>query len=360
MNSTLFTPTRLGGLELPNRILMAPLTRNRAEADGTPTFLMAEYYRQRASAGLLISEMTVVAPSGIAYLSAPGMHKREHVNGWRMVTRAVHEAGGRIVAQLAHGGRVSHSSLLPEGHQPVAPSALKPQGRVYTRSGPKPFETPRALETHEIPALVEQFRYSAELAQQAGFDGVEIHAANGYLIDQFLRSSTNNRTDEYGGSARNRARFLLEVADAMADVWGPSRIGVRISPWNAFNDISDADPERTFSTVAEVLRPLSLAYLHVIEPTHPPVFTRSLRETFGGAVIANGGHTAISASDAVANGYADAVSFGVPFLANPDLPERFAIGAPLNAPDTATFYGGGARGYIDYPSLQKQAVALAG
>lgn len=348
----LLEPVQLGSLTLPNRVVMAPLTRLRAEADGTPTELIATYYRQRASAGLIISEMTVVSPFGQAYLNAPGLYSDSHREGWRRVTDTVHHAGGRIFAQLAHAGRISHPSLLPGGASPVAPSAVRPAGHVHTRSGSQPYVTPRALDTAEIAAVVSEFQSAARMAQEAGFDGIELHSANGYLLDQFLRNRTNHRTDNYGGSAQNRVRFLQEVIEAVVKVWGPDRVGVRLSPFNSFNDMSDSNPRQSFSIIARALSTSGLAYLHVFEPMGPKDkwLTPLLRDAFRGPVIANGGYDGHSAQQVVSAGIAEAIAFGTPFLANPDLPLRLANGLPLNTPDPSTFYTGGARGYIDYPA----------
>ncbi len=355
---TLFTPFRLGSLELPNRVVMAPMTRNRAGAGCAPGELNAAYYAQRASAGLILTEASQVSPQGVGYPLTPGIHSAEQVAGWRGVTGAVHRAGGRIFLQLWHVGRISHPSLQPGGSLPVAPSAVRPAGEAVTYEGPKPFVTPRALETRELPGIVDQFREGARNAQAAGFDGVEIHAANGYLLDQFLRDGTNRRTDAYGGTAEKRARLLVEVVEAVAGVWGPGRVGVRISPLNAFNDMADADPGATFTTVARALQPFGLAYLHVVEATigadgvvPRPFDYRGLRDAFGGPYMANGAYDRERADRVLAEGRADLVSFGALFLANPDLPARLARGGPFNAPDRASFYGGGAAGYTDYPFL---------
>ena len=357
---TLFSPVTLGSLELPSRVLMAPMTRSRAGAGGVPTPLMTTYYAQRASAGLIIAEMTQVSADGQGYVDTPGIHTAAQVEGWAHVTRAVHDAGGRIVLQLGHTGRISHPSLQPDGALPVAPSAIAPEGSVYTATGPQPFVMPRALRTAELPRIVQVFADAARRARAAGFDGVELHAANGYLLDQFLRDGSNHRDDDYGGSVANRARLLLEVARAVADAWEPGRVGVRVSPFNSYNSMSDSDPEATFAQVAILLGGRGLAYLHVVEPSGPDGarvtrLTPTLRRHFGGAVIVNGAFDAPSAEAAIARGEADAVSFGVPFLANPDLPRRIALDAPLNAPDGATFYGGDASGYTDYPALDAAA-----
>lgn len=347
----LLTPFELGPHRLGNRVVMAPMTRNRAGAGNVPTRMNATYYEQRASAGLLITEGTQVSPQGVGYPDTPGMHTAAQVAGWRLVTDAVHARGGRIFAQLWHVGRVSHPSLQPDGALPVAPSALAPEGRVYTAAGPQAFVTPRALETGEVPAVVRQFGEAARHALDAGFDGVEIHAANGYLIDQFLRDGSNRRTDRYGGAVENRVRFLLEVAGEVAEVWGEDRVGVRLSPTNPFNSMSDGDPRATFTYAAQKLSEMGLVYLHVVDPVGGAErLLPDLREAFRGTLIANGGYTPETAERALAAGEADLVSFGAPYIANPDLVERIALGAPLATPDRATFYGGAEAGYVDYPA----------
>ncbi|MBL8142997.1 MAG: alkene reductase [Acidobacteria bacterium] len=353
---TLASPVTLGALALPHRVLMAPMTRNRATPDGLATGLMATYYAQRASAGLVIAEMTYVSPDGKSYLNTPGISNEAEAAAWQRVAAAVHAAGGRIVLQIAHGGRASHPSLLPDRRLPVAPSAIAPAGVTFTAAGPQPFVTPRALASDELPAIVAAFARAARLARAAGFDGVELHAANGYLLDQFLRDGANQRTDAYGGSASNRARLLTEVVDAVAGAIGADRVGVRVSPFNPFNSMSDSDPANTFATVASALQPYGLAYLHVLEPVNTDAtggtrLTPRLKDLFRGAIIANGGYTADTAELLLAGGEADAVAFGTPFLANPDLPARLANGDALNVPDANTFYMGGERGYTDYPSL---------
>jgi N-ethylmaleimide reductase len=354
----LFTPVTVGALRLPNRVVMAPMTRNRAGPGNVPTPLMATYYQQRASAGFIVTEATQVSPEGVGYPNTPGIHSDEQVRGWRRVTRAVHAAGGRILLQLWHVGRISHPSMQPGGAHPVAPSAIKPAGTIFTPQGVKPFVTPRALETHEIPRVIAQFADGARRAKEAGFDGVEIHGANGYLIDQFLRDGTNRRTDRYGGTVVNRVRFLREVAEAVVGVWGEGRVGVRISPTNPFNDMRDSNPVQAFSAAARSIDSLGLAYLHVVEPApgsraFDPTAPRTLagiRAAFHGPIMVNGGYSADTAEGVIAQGEADLVSFAVLFLANPDLPERFAEGSPLNEPDPSTFYGGDERGYTDYPT----------
>jgi N-ethylmaleimide reductase len=355
---SLFQPIQLGALALRNRFVMAPMTRNRVGKGLVPGAMNVEYYTQRASAGLIITEGAQVSPQGVGYAATPGIHSAEQVAGWRLVTDAVHASGGRIFLQLWHVGRISHPSLQPDGALPVAPSAIAAEGSVFTYSGMQAMVTPRALETSELPGIVEQFRHGARMALEAGFDGVEIHGANGYLLDQFLESGSNRRTDAYGGSAENRARLLLDVTAAVAEIWGADRVGVRLSPLNAFNSISDADPAATFGYAAEALGRLGLAYLHVIEPREGIAVDGAQRSAgeylgsrFGGTLMLNGGLDQERAETLVASGEADLVAFGRLFLANPDLPERFAAGAALNTPDPATFYGGDARGYIDYPAL---------
>lgn len=351
----LFSPFTIGSLELPNRIVMAPMTRSRGTV---PTELTAEYYAQRASAGLLITEASQISQQGVGYVRTPGIHTEEQVAGWQRVTDAVHRRGGRIFLQLWHVGRISHTLHQPEGAAPVAPSAIAADGMTYTAEGPKPFSTPRALELEEIPGVVAQYEAGARRAFTAGFDGVELHAANGYLVDQFLRDGSNRRTDRYGGSVENRARFLLEVTDALVGVWGRERVGVRLSPTGTFNSMSDSDPAATFGYAATELAARGIGYLHVIDGVAGPMKSSApriaplLRERFRGAFILNGGYTGETAEAALVGGEADLVAFGVPYLANPDLPERIRQGAPLNPPDQATFYSEGARGYTDYPTLQ--------
>lgn len=357
----LFTPCSLGDLNLPNRLIMAPLTRGRTAADRIPNDLMVEYYRQRASAGLIISEATIISEQAAGWVNSPGIYNAEQVAGWKRVTDAVHAAGGRIICQLWHMGRASHSDFQVGGVLPVAPSAIAIRGDgIYTPQGKKSYEAPRALETKEIAGIVADYARATRLSKEAGFDGVEIHGANGYLIDQFLRDSTNKRTDEYGGSVENRARFLLEVTAAVVREWSPKRVGVRLSPTGGFNDMSDSNPGAIFGFAAESLNPFGLAFLHSMEPLpgHPlaadlPPVTPLLRARFKGPLIINGGYDAKMGGEAISNGAADVVAFGVPFLANPDLVERFRVGAPLNAPKFETFYNGGAEGYIDYPVMSQ-------
>ena len=353
----LFNPVRLGKIEMKNRIVMAPLTRNRAAMPGNiPQAINATYYAQRATAGLIIAEATPISPMAHGYPATPGIHTQEQVAGWRQVVEAVHGAGGRIVLQLWHVGRISHPSLLPDNALPVAPSAIKPAGKAFTYSGLQDFVTPRALETDELAGLVAEYRQAAELAKQAGFDGVEVHAANGYLLDQFLRDGTNQRSDQYGGSIANRTRLLLEVMSTVCKVWGADRVGVRLSPINQFNDIRDSYPQALFTHVMEALNPFNLAYVHVVESSMtgdtPQTFDfKALRQACRGNYLANGGYDKARGNAAILSGHAEAVAFGVPFIANPDLVERFRRDAPLNTPDQKTFYGGGEQGYTDYPTL---------
>jgi N-ethylmaleimide reductase len=357
MITDLFTPLKLGAIELPNRIVMAPLTRNRAGAGNVPQALNAIYYAQRATAGLIISEASQISPIGQGYPGTPGMHSADQVAGWKLVTDAVHAAGGRIFLQLWHVGRISHPSLLPEGALPVAPSAIQPAGMAVTYAGMQPFVTPRALDTSEIPGLLDDYRKAAQNAHDAGFDGVEIHAANGYLLDQFLRDGSNHRTDQYGGSITNRVRLLLEVTEAICRVWDAGRVGVRISPINPFNDMRDSDPQALFNRVAEALNPFGLAYLHAMEAAIgaseplPSFDFTELRRRFKGPYLANGGYDKARANRAIAENHADCVAFGVPYIANPDLVERYARDMPLNTADQDTFYGGNEVGYTDYPAL---------
>lgn len=356
MTVDLFTPIKLGSMELKNRIAMAPLTRNRAGEGNVPQDMNVEYYAQRASAGLIITEATPVSEMGHGYPATPGIHSKAQIKGWKKVVDAVHAKGGKIVLQLWHVGRISHPSLLPNNALPVAPSAIKPAGQAFTYQGLQDFVTPRALATEELPAVVAEYVQAARNALEAGFDGVEIHAANGYLLDQFLRDSTNKRTDSYGGDKHNRVRLLLEVVQNVVAVAGADRVAVRISPLNPFNDIADSKPQDLFNHVADLLSPFGLAYLHVVEggshglPTPAFDFVQ-LRKHFSGPYMANLGYDKAGGNAALAAGRADVIAFGVPFIANPDLVERFEKNAPLNQPDQATFYGGSEKGYIDYPTL---------
>lgn len=362
--SVLSQPARLGAIEAPNRVFMAPMTRSRADGQGVPGAAAARYYTQRASAGLIVSEATQVAPEGQGYVFTPGIHDQAQVEGWRRVTDAVHDAGGRIFLQLWHVGRISHESFQPGGALPVAPSAIHHEGATFTLQGLKPHPTPRALETDEIPGIVGQYRRGAELAKAAGFDGAEIHGANGYLIDQFLRDGTNRRTDRYGGNIENRARFLLEVTEAVAEVWGADRVGVRLSPLGTFNGMSDSDPRATFGHAVAQLDRLGLAYLHLVEKfagergtDAEQAILAALRERWHGSYVANGAYDGERAAAAVRDGWADAVAFGVPFIANPDLPLRLRDRMPLAQADRETFYTGGERGYIDYPAASLNEAA---
>ena len=348
--TTLFDPLKLGSLELPNRIIMAPLTRCRADAGRVPNALMAEYYVQRASAGLILSEATSVTPMGVGYPDTPGIWSEDQVRGWLNITRAVHANGGRIFLQLWHVGRVSDPVYL-NGELPVAPSAVKPAGHVSLVRPIKEFVTPRALETEEIAEIVEAYRHGAENAKAAGFDGVEIHGANGYLLDQFLQSSTNQRNDQYGGSVENRARLLLEVTDAAISVWGADRVGVHLAPRQDAHDMGDANPRETFGYVARELGKRGVAFICTREKEGEDSLTPYLKEQFGGLVIANERFTKAQANAWLAAGKADAVAFGIPFIANPDLVERLAQDAPLNEARPELFYAQGPVGYIDYPRL---------
>jgi N-ethylmaleimide reductase len=348
----LFSTYLLGDLALESRMVMAPMTRSRAVGGNVPNPLAATYYAQRASAGLIVTEATQVSPQGVGYIRTPGIHSAEQVAGWKKVTDAVHAAGGKIFLQLWHVGRISHPDFHG-GALPVAPSAIAADGQVFTADGPKQMVAPRALALSEIPGIVAQFRTGAENAKKAGFDGVEIHGANGYLLDQFTRDGTNKRTDAYGGNVENRVRLALEVTDAVVGVWGPGRVGYRISPNGAFNSMSDSDPARTFSYLTEQLNRRGIAYLHVVDPVADGGKRVSplLREQFDGTYIVNGGFNRAAGNAALERGEADLVAFGVPFLANPDLPRRFKLGAALNQPDQATFYAGEGKGYVDYPGL---------
>lgn len=362
LNRNLFKPLRLGALDLPNRVVMAPMTRNRAEPGEVASALARDYYLQRASAGLIITEGSQIAASARGPLRTPGIHSAEQIAAWKKVTDLVHAAGGRMALQLWHTGRAGHPDIL--GHLPFSASPIAINGNAWTQTGLKPYPTPKALTEDEIPGVVAQYASAASNAMAAGFDAVEIHGANGYLVDQFLRSSSNHRTDGYGGSIENRTRFMREVVAGVVDAIGASRTGIRLSPTNPYQDMSDSDPAALFTHAASVLRPFNLAFLHIMEPvgaTHRTAgpagewLTPRLKQAFGGPVIANGGFTGPLADEAIARGDADAVSFGVPFIANPDLPERLRTGAPLNTADSATFYSGEAKGYVDYPVLASVA-----
>lgn len=361
MQSELFTSTTLGSLTLANRMIMAPMTRNRADLVGVATTLMATYYAQRADAGLIISESIPISAQGVGYPCTPGLYTDEQVQGWQQVTDAVHAKKGLMFAQLQHCGRVSHPSMQPNNVLPVAPSALKPDGEAITYAGAQDFVIPRALAREEIPAIVAQFKDAALRARHAGFDGVEVHGANGYLIDQFLRDGSNRRTDEYGGSAENLERLLIEILQAISSVWPTNRIGVRLSPENAFNSMTDTDPMAHFGYFIDRLRELNLAFVHVLEGDMMSKTSRldyhQLKNRFGGVYIANNGYDLERAKKAITSGTADLVAFGLPFLANPDLVTRYRHNLPLNEPDQTSFYGGGAAGYTDYPMHQNMSIA---
>jgi N-ethylmaleimide reductase len=353
----LFSSYQLGDLTLKNRLVMSPMTRSRAVEGNVPSPLARTYYAQRATAGLIVTEASQVSPQGVGYPGTPGIHSPEQIEAWRVITDAVHRAGGLIFLQLWHVGRISHPDFHG-GALPVAPSAIAADGELLTPGGRRRMIRPRALSLTDMPAIVEQFRRGAEHAKRAGFDGVEIHGANGYLLDQFLRDGANRRTDAYGGSAANRARLPLEVVDAVAGVWGVGRVGCKISPHSTFNSMSDSNPDATFTHFVTELSVRRLGYLHVSEaiqgPNAVPVakrLTPKLRALFSGTLIVNDGYDAASGHAAIAAGLADLVAFGSAFLANPDLPLRLRVRAPLNQPDPATFYGGDERGYVDYPSL---------
>jgi N-ethylmaleimide reductase len=363
----LFSPFRLGDLELKNRIVMAPLTRNRAtKGNDAPNELNAEYYRQRACAGLIISEATQISKQGQGYIWTPGIYSAAQVKGWKKVTCAVHDASGRIFIQLWHVGRISHVSLQPGGAAPVAPSAIRAKTKTFIEHGFVDVSEPRALTIEEIGVVVRDYAIAAENAKKAGFDGIEIHGANGYLIDQFLKDGTNKRTDAYGGSVENRARFALEVTDAILRIWDPRRVGIRLAPVSPANDISDSDPAKIFLYLVEKLSARGLAFIDIIEGAtvgardFAPFDYLALRKVFAGAYIANNGYTRELAVKALAEGRADLIAFGKLFISNPDLVERFRLDAPLNPFDQATFYGGGERGYTDYPTLAHEAMQSAG
>lgn len=362
MSADLFSPFQMGDIALKNRVVMAPLTRNRATpGPDAPNALNVEYYRQRAGAGLIVSEASQISRQGQGYLWTPGIYSDEQVAGWRKITDAVHEAGGKIVIQLWHVGRVSHTSLQAGGQAPVAPSAITARTKTFVESGFADTSTPRALELDEIPGIIADYRRAAENAKKAGFDGVELHGANGYLIDQFLKNGANHRTDAYGGPVENRMRFALEAVDAVLSVWPAGRVGIRLSPVSPANDAVDSAPETVFFPLVRELDARGLAFIHVIEGStgaardNAPFDYEGLRKSFRGAYMANNGYTRAMAIDAVAAGRADLVSFGKPFIANPDLVERLRRDAPLAEIDRKTLYGGDARGYTDYPALSTAA-----
>lgn len=368
----LFAPYKLGPLTLPHRIVMAPLTRSRAGQPGNiPTTLNACYYAQRASAAFIISEATQVSMQGQGYAWTPGIHSHEQVAGWRLVTDAVHAGGGRIFLQLWHVGRISHPLLQPDNMLPVAPSPITPAGNAFIENERGegqfvPFVRPRELQIEEMPYLVQQYARGAKNALAANFDGIEVHGANGYLIDQFISSSTNHRSDAYGGPVANRARLLTEVLDAVSQIWGPDRVGVRLSPRGTLNDISDAEPEKTFGTIAQMLSDFRFAYLHIVNPAAAAIergnapdaeaerLLALIREKYRGTLILAGGFDRDTAEAWLDQDKADLIAFGRKFLANPDLPDRFRARKPLNADDPSTYYGGGEKGYTDYPSLAQE------
>ena len=365
-DTDLFRPVQLGPITLRNRIVMAPLTRSRAGAGDVPRAMNAEYYRQRATAGLIVSEASEITHQGKGYAFTPGIYTDAQVEGWRLVTDAVHAEGGRMFLQLWHVGRISHPDLQPAGALPVAPSAIKPGGKAFTETGFKDHVTPRALETDEIPGIVADYAHAARCAKQAGFDGVEVHAANGYLLDQFIRDSTNRRTDRYGGSVENRIRFPLEVVAAVVDVWGGERVGIRLSPITPqVGDIPlDSDPMGTYCALVEGLRPLNLVYMHEIEGAtqgsrdEPGGFSsQGLRSKFGGLYMANNGYDREMAFRARRENLADLVCFGRPFIGNPDLVQRLQVGAPLVDAPKETWYGGDEHGYTDYPAWSERQAA---
>jgi N-ethylmaleimide reductase len=375
----LFQPIRMGPYYLPHRIVMAPLTRSRARSPGNiPTPLNAAYYAQRASAALIISEASQVSMQGQGYAWTPGIHSPEQIEGWRLVTAAVHAANGLIFLQLWHVGRISHPALQPDNMLPVAPSAIKPRGQAFIENDKGggelvPFVTPRALQTEEIPFpyLVGQYARGARNALDAGFDGVEVHGANGYLPDQFINSRTNLRTDQYGGPVQDRARLLMEVVETVSEIWGRNRVGVRLSPLSTFNDVADDDPEATFGYIAEKLNTYGLAYLHVINPAAAAIEQKTapdpaalrildlIRNKYRGTLMLCGGFDRDSAEEWLQQGKADLIAFGRKFIANPDLPLRFRLRSPLNQDDPSTYYGDGARGYTDYPTLSQERGEVA-
>lgn len=351
----LFSSINVGGYELANRIVMAPMTRNRAGEGNVVHDLHKEYYRQRASAGLIITEATQISPQGVGYPATPGIHNAEQVRAWKQVTDAVHDEGGHIFVQLWHVGRISHPSLQMDGQLPVAPSAIRPEGEAITYQGPQAFVTPRALSADELPGIVADYVQAAQNAMEAGFDGVEIHSANGYLLDQFIRDGSNHRNDDYGGSIENRSRFLAEVVSAVCDAIGHHKVAVRLSPENSFNSMQDSDAQNTFNYVISMLDGFKLAYLHVLEgdmlSQQRTLDYQQFKQHFSGPYMANCGYDYARAQAALENGMAELVSFGALFIANPDLPARFRAGAELAIPDKATFYGGTEKGYTDYPVM---------
>lgn len=363
--SKLFSPLKVGAIDLKNRIVMAPLTRNRARAeDDAPFEMHVDYYAQRAGAGLIVTEASQISPEGKGYAWTPGIHSPAQIAGWKAVTDAVHARGGRIVLQMWHVGRISHTVLQPNGQAPVAPSAISAQGKTFDGEGFVETSEPRALELSEIPRVIEDYRKAARNAIEAGFDGVEIHAANGYLIDQFLRDGANQRTDAYGGSIENRTRFMREVVEAVTEIWGADRVGIRLSPFSNANNIADSDPMPLFERAVDILNGFGLAYLHMVEgQTGGPraleegQSIEALRARFDGVYMANNGYDREMAVETVESGKAELVAFGRPYIANPDLAERLLADAPLNDLDPDTLYGGGRKGYTDYPALTETQAA---
>ncbi len=362
---TLYEPAQFGKIEVKNRIFLAPLTRNRSKPDFSPSDLAPEYYSQRASGGLLITEASQISPEGIGYINTPGIYNEAQVAGWKKVTDAVHAKGGKIFIQLWHVGRISHTSLLPNGQAPLAPSALRAKSQTFVGdAGMVDVSEPKAMSLEDIARTIADYKHAAECAKKAGFDGVEIHAANGYLIDQFLMDGSNQRTDQYGGPIENRFRFLREVLNMVLSVWDAGEVGIRLSPTGKFNDMSDTKRLSTFSYVVEQLNAFNLAYLHFVE-TFPGMqntdeeqnIIEALIKKWTGFYIANGGYEKENAESAIISGKADAIAFGRSFLANPDLPKRLELGVALNDPDQSTFYGGGAEGYTDYPTWDQKKAA---
>ncbi|MHA6288946.1 alkene reductase [Maricaulis sp. CAU 1757] len=358
-NEALFKPLTVGAIQTRNRVFMAPLTRNRARPDGVPGELAAEYYAQRAGAGLIISEATQVSPRAKGYINTPGIHSDAQQAAWSRIVGGVHERGGKIALQLWHVGRISHVDLLPDGDKPLAPSAIRAKAQTVTSEGMIDVSEPEAMTTKQIRQTVQDFADGARRARAAGFDLVEIHGANGYLIDQFLRDGSNKRDDAYGGSIENRSRFLIEIVDAVSDAVGADRVGLRLSPTGAFNDMHDSDPKALFTYIAKTLSDRGLAYLHVVEDfgpaadgDDPKAVLEAVSRAWDGVYIGNGGYEADRAANAVRGGHANAIAFGRAYLANPDLADRLARGAPLNTPRPETFYGGGREGYTDYPLLE--------
>lgn len=360
MEHSLFNSYEMNGLQLSNRMVMAPLSRCRATSEGLVTALMQEYYSQRSSAGLIISESLPVSAQGVGYPLTPGIYSREQAQSWKVLTSGLHEKGTKIFAQLQHCGRISHSSMQTNSELPISASSIKPTGQAVTYQGYKDFEAPRALKQNEIPSIVLQYIEAAKLAKEAGFDGIEIHGANGYLIDQFLRDGVNSRTDKYGGNIKNRMRLLNEILDSVTEIWGSDKVGIRLSPENTFNDMFDSNPQTHFDYIVEQLNARNLAYLHVLEGDmmkgKVKLNYQALRKRFDNTYIANNGYNLNTALYALSNKNADLIAFGSAFLANPDLVRRFKEGLPLNSPDHETYYAGGAKGYVDYPFYNEAMV----